>query len=312
MSDTLHFDCTRCGACCRASIPLGLEEALDYDNEFLLALVLSMETWNLSDFKQNRPAIPISHDDLLTTLAFRKDKLALDPSRDVAFQVGRVRASGERVATTISVSACGLGDFEAGAAKCPALAPDNACSIYERRPLGCRVFPLDPMYPEMLQRVPLEHRKTRLACDFSAAAPAIFADGRLTDAEAAKLLTKRQEAIRRDSLFLPYYGMAAANFHPMPSLSEALLAMKGNGKIDLPFVPVLVFLTAGGRISPERAELSLTRQHGLAQKAVEQAIARKDKAERTRTAVLRNCLALMESFKGRIKLAADGLAALDD
>jgi Fe-S-cluster containining protein len=309
MSDALRFDCARCGTCCRASIPLGLEEALDYDGEFLLALVLSMETWNLGDFKKNRPAVPIGHDDLLTALAFRKDKLALDQSRDVAFQVGRVRASGERVATTITASACGLGDFEGGGARCPALSPENACAIYERRPLGCRVFPLDPMFPEMLQRVPLAHRKSRLPCDFSDAAPAVFAEGRLMDPEAAKLLAERQETIRRDSLFLPYYGMAAANYHPMPSLSEALLAMKGNGKIDLPFVPVLVFLTAAGRISPERAELSLMRQHALAAKAVTQAVARKDKAERARTAVLRNCLALMESFKGRMEQAANGLAA---
>jgi len=303
---SVHFDCTRCGACCRASIPLGLAEALDYDDRFLLGLVFSMETWNLGDFKKNRPVIPITHEELLTTLAFRKDKLAMDQSRDTVFQVGRVRASGERVVTFLSVAACGLGDFEAGAAKCPALGADETCSIYEKRPLGCRVFPLDPLYPEMLQNVPLAALAKRLPCGFSDTAPPIWSEGKLADPETRALLEARQQTMARDSAFLPYYGMAAANFHPMPSLSDVLLAIKGNGKLDLPFVPALVFLVASGQIGVERAELCLTRQSGLAAKAVDQALKRKDKAERARTAVLRNCLPLMDSFRGRLGQAADG------
>jgi Fe-S-cluster containining protein len=309
---SVHFGCTRCGQCCRASIQLGLAEALDYDQEFLLALVFSMETWNLGDFKKNRPAVPITHEELLTTLAFRKDKLALDQSRDTVFQVGRVRATGERVVTFLSVSACGLGDFEAGAAKCPALDAGGSCTIYERRPLGCRVFPLDALYPEMLQNVPLAPLAKRLPCDFSEQAPPMWSEGKLADPQARALLEARQEAIRKDSVFLPYYGMAAANFRPMPSLSEILLAIKGNGKLDLPFVPALVYLVASGQVSPERAEQCLERQTQLAAKAVDAALARKDKAERARTNVLRNCLSLMEFFRGRLAQAADGFSASDD
>ena len=307
-----HFHCTRCGRCCRASIPLGLAEALDYDSEFLLALVFSMETWNLGDFRKNRPAVPITHEELLTTLAFRKDKLATDQSRETVFQVGRVRSTGERVVTFLSVSACGLGDFKAGGAVCPALAPDETCSIYERRPLGCRVFPLDPLYPEMLQHVPLSALESRLPCDFSEAAPPILADGKLTRQEDRDLLEARQDIIRRDSAFLPYYGMSAASFHPMPSLSQVLLAIKGNGKLDVPFVPALTFLTASGQISPQRAESCLERQIALAGAAVEQALSRKDKAERARTNVLRNSLALMEGMRGRIAKVADGHASSPD
>jgi Fe-S-cluster containining protein len=306
---TTHFSCTRCGSCCRASIPLGLAEALDYDQEFLLALVFSMETWNLGDFKKNRPDYPISHDDLLTTLAYRKDKLATDLSRDTVFQVGRIKSTGERVVTFLSVSACGLGDYDAGGTRCSALSQDNTCGIYERRPQVCRAFPLDPLFPEMLQNVPLNALNQRLACDFSEAAPPLWSDGKLLNDESRKLLQARQEIIARDSLFLPYYGMAAANFKPMPSLSEILLAMKGNGKLDLPFVPALVYLVASGQVGVERAELCLDRQIGLAGEAIEQAMARKDKAERTRTGILRNSLKLIETFKGRIAKAADGFTA---
>lgn len=304
-----HFNCTLCGRCCRASIPLGLAEALDYDSEFLLALVFSMETWNLGDFRKNRPAVPITHEELLTTLAFRKDKLATDQSRETVFQVGRVRSTGERVVTFLSVSACGLGDFEAGGAKCPALGSDETCTIYERRPLGCRVFPLDPLYPEMLQHVPLSALESRLPCDFSEAAPRILEGGKLTRDQDRELLEARQEVIRRDSVFLPYYGMASASFHPMPSLSQVLLGIKGNGKMDVPFVPALTYLAASGQVSPERAETCLERQIALAGAAVEQALGRKDKAERARTNVLRNSLSLMESFRGRIAQVADGLAS---
>lgn len=302
----IRFDCTRCGKCCRASIPLGLAEALNYDGRFLLALVVSMETWHLGDFSKNRPAVPITQDELITALAFRKDKLATDQSRDTVFQVGRVRSTGERVVTFLTAGACGIGDFEAGAAKCPALGQDDLCSIYGSRPLGCRVFPLDPLYPEMLQSVPLNALKDRLPCDFSDAAAPILEDGRLVRDEHRALLEERQEAIRRDSLFLPYYGVASKLFSPMPSLSEVLLATKGNGRLDLPFVPVLAFLAATGHVSPERAELCLERQLGLAKAAVANALARKDKAERPRTNVLKNCVALMEKYQGRIAQLADG------
>jgi len=302
----IRFDCIRCGKCCRASIPLGLAEALNYDDRFLLALVVSMETWHLGDFSKNRPAVPITQDELITALAFRKDKLATDQSRDTVFQVGRVRSTGERVVTFLTAGACGIGDFEGGAAKCPALGQDDLCTIYASRPLGCRVFPLDPLYPVMLQSVPLNALKDRLPCDFSDKAPPILEDGRLARDGDRSLLEERQEAIRRDSVFLPYYGVASKLFTPMPSLSEVLLATKGNGRLDLPFVPVLAFLAATGQVSPERAELCLERQLGLAKAAVASALARKDKAERPRTNVLKNCVALMEKYRGRIAHLADG------
>lgn len=306
--ETKHFECTRCGSCCRASIPLGLAEALDYDQEFLLALVFSMETWNLGDFKKNRPDYPISHDDLLTALAYRKDKLATDLSRDTVFQVGRIKSTGERVITFLSVTACSLGNFEAGATKCPALLKNNTCGMYERRPQVCRAFPLDPKFPEMLQNVPLSALSQRLACDFSEAAPPLWSDGKLVSEKHRELLQARQETIARDSQFLPYYGMASANFTPLPSLSEILLAIKGNGSLDLPFVPALVYLVASGQVDADRAELCLERQIGLAGEAIEQAMARKDKAERSRTAILRNSLKLIETFKGRIAQVVDGFS----
>jgi len=305
---TTHFSCTRCGACCRASIPLGLAEALDYDQEFLLALVFSMETWNLGDFKKNRPDYPISHDDLLTALAYRKDKLATDLSRDTVFQVGRIKTTGERVVTFLSVAACSLGDFQAGETRCPALLKDNTCGMYGRRPQVCRTFPLDPKFPEMLQNVPLSALSKRLACDFSDTAPPVWSDGKLLDNKHRELLQARQETIARDSLFLPYYGMASANFKPLPSLSEILLAIKGNGSLDLPFVPALVYLVASGQVGADRAERCLERQIELAREAIEQAMARKDKAERTRTGILRNSLKLIETFKGRIAQTADGFS----
>jgi len=308
----LHFSCTRCTTCCRSSIPLGIAEALDYDAEFLLALVFSVETWNLGDFSRNSPGLPLSHEELLTALAFRKDKLAQDPSRDMVFQVGRLKATGDRVATFISVGACALGEREAGATRCAALGPEGGCSIYARRPLACRVYPLDPLFPEMLQNVPLRALPGRTGCDCSEAAPAFWRGGELVDPEAARVLAARQEAIREDSLFLPFWGLAAGNFPPLPGLSELLGAVKGNGKVDLPFAPALVYLAAAGRIDERRAEECLERQAALAARAVEQAMARKDKAERGRTAVLRNCVALMESLKGRIGEAAAGLSAITE
>jgi len=319
-----HFGCTRCGKCCPSGqsgpagqaglpgVPLGLAEALDYDREFLLALTVRMETWNLGDFDLNRPEVPISLDDLLTALAFRKDKLATDMSRDIVFQMGRVKATGERIVTFLSVHALALGDTQALSARCPALSQDGACSLYDRRPLACRVFPLDPLYPEMLQGVPLAHQARRLPCDFSGQAPLLLSQGSLKDAQAKADLEARQETIRRDSLFLPFYGLAAPTFAPMLRLADVMLAIKGTGRLDLPFLPALAFLTATGRIDPERAELCVTRQAAKASDAVAAAMARKNKAERSRTTLLRNSLTIMESFQGRIQETADALAAKAD
>lgn len=303
--NTIHFACTRCGRCCRASIPLGLAEALEYDGRFLLSLVVSVETWDLGDFSKNRPNVPITQDELFTALAFRKDKLARDASRELVFRSGRVPGTGGRIATFLSVSACGLGDWSAGAACCPSLDKDGSCSLYEQRPLGCRVFPLDPLYPEMLQHVPLGAVASRLPCDFSGQAPVVWSDGSLRDAGSRGLLAARQEALAADSLFLPYYAAAAQHFAPMPGLGEIIKGLKGNGKMDLPFVPVLVYLAASGQISVARAQECLERQKALFARAVGQALAAKEKSQRARTGVLRNCLALMDSFTGRIGEAVD-------
>jgi len=302
--NTLRFDCTRCGQCCKASFPLGLAEALDYDDRFLLALVVSMETWDLGDFARNTPQVPITQDELLTTLAYRKDKLAMPASRDMAFQSGRVKATGGRLATFLWVSACALGDWHEGKVRCAALEPGGLCSIYETRPQVCRCFPLDPLYPEMLQHVPVSAVASRLPCDFSDAAQPLLQGGRLVRDEDRALLTARQEAIRQDSLFLPFYTLTAGKFAPMPTLGGIMSALKGNGRMDLPLVPALVYLIASGAVNAERAETCLERQIGLASRAVSDALARKDKSERPRTAVLKNCVALMEGFRGRLAVIA--------
>ncbi len=306
--DTVHFGCTRCGSCCRASIPLGLAEALDHDRDFLLALVLRAQTWNLGDFSKNRPEIPLSHDELLTTLAFRKDKLALEPSRDTVFQVGRLKSSGERVVTFMSVGAAALGVFESGAARCARLEPDNSCRDYAVRPLACRLFPLDPLYPEMLQNVPLRARQGRTGCDFSEQAPILFADGRVQDPALRQALLDRQEAIRRDSLFLPFWGRGSGRFPGLPGLSGVLEAVRGNGVMDLPFAPALVFLVAAGQLEADRAEECLRRQCLLLEQGVAQALARRDKAERARTAVMRNSLDLARALTGGVGVLARELA----
>lgn len=296
----INFSCIRCGLCCKASIPLGLAEALEYDADFLLALVFGVETWNIDAFAKNRPVVPITHEELLTTLAFRKDKLAMEASRDTVFQVGKLQPGGERVASFVSVTACGLGSWLDGGPRCPALSDENACTIYERRPLGCRVFPLDPVFPEMLQSVPLLALKGRLPCDFSQDAPTLWSEGKVTDVKALAHLKARQERLRHDSLFLPFYAVTQASFAPLPGYRDILKSLAKGGKMDVPFFPALVYLVTSGETTADRAELCLARQSALARAEVDAAMERRDKAERGRTAVLRNCVALMDAARGRI------------
>ncbi len=296
----INFACTQCARCCNSAIPLGLAEALDYDAEFLLALTFGVETWNIDAFAKNRPAVPINHEELLTTLAFRKDKLAMEASRDTVFQVGKLKPSGERVASFVSVTARGLGSWVAGGPRCPALSAEQNCTIFERRPLGCRVFPLDPAYPEMLQNVPLRAHQSRLPCDFSADAPPLWSNGKVQDATALAQLTARQEQLRRDSLFLSFYAVTGPSFAPLPGMRDILKSLAKGGTLDVPFFPALVYLVASDEIPADRAEHCLSRQTALARAEVDAAMVRRDKAERGRTQVLRSSLALMEASRGRI------------
>lgn len=300
----IRFHCARCGHCCRASIPLGLEEALNFDDRFLLALTIGVETWNIDDFSKNRPALPLTHDQLLTTLAFRKANLSRPESRDVVFSVGKLKSSGNRLATFVSVGAAAIGEWKDGGAQCPALDGNGQCSIYENRPLGCRTFPLDALFPEMLQHLPLGALSEKIPCGFGPEAPEFWRDGRLVDEDLRELLARRQDVLAEDSLFLLFHVRRVAEFPGLPPLAQVMTECFRGARMDLPFAFALAHLVASGRVTPERARLSLERQTTLARVEIDQAMATRDKARRGRTTVFRNTLALAEMLLLRLDALA--------
>ncbi|GAB6036846.1 hypothetical protein JCM15519_14050 [Fundidesulfovibrio butyratiphilus] len=309
----IRFRCARCGHCCRASIPLGLEEALHFDDRFLLVLTIGVETWNIDDFAKNRPALPLTHDQLLTTLAFRKASLSRPESRDVVFSVGKLKSTGDRLATFVNVGAAAIGSWSDEGARCPALDENNACTIYENRPLGCETFPLDALFPEMLQNLPLNALAEKIPCGFSPDAPEFWRDGRLTDEAMRDALKRRQNVLAEDSLFLLFHVRRVSEFPGLPSLAQVMTECFRGAHMDLPFAFALAHLVASGRVTPERARLSLARQSAMARTEVDQAMAARDKARRGRTTVLRNTLALTERLLPRLEaLASEADRRQDD
>jgi Fe-S-cluster containining protein len=110
----LHFDCTQCGKCCRnLKLPLTVNEAVDWLTAGCeVQVICEAVPW---------PEEP-SADDL---------KAAYRRRRSFATMSG---SSPTRVVVIFAANLAGA---------CPNLQADMRCGIYERRPLVCRIYPVE-------------------------------------------------------------------------------------------------------------------------------------------------------------------------
>lgn len=146
----VHFDCTRCGNCCRSTkIPLTAHEAVDWLNDGNEVQVIC------------------------EALPWVVDRSADDP--EAARFKGRSFAALSdllpiRVLVTLVANIPG---------DCPNLLPDLRCGVYERRPLVCQIYPaeVNPF---------VQLNKTMKACPEDAWAshhPLLMRDGKLVNAD---------------------------------------------------------------------------------------------------------------------------------
>lgn len=122
----LHFQCTRCGQCCRKTkVPLTAAEALNWlDDGNSVQIICEAWPWPADGGSDS------------------EEKAAYLQLRSFAARSGDMAV---RVAATLVAN---IPD------RCPNLKADQSCAIYERRPLVCRIYPAEvnpfrPIQPPM-------------------------------------------------------------------------------------------------------------------------------------------------------------------
>jgi Fe-S-cluster containining protein len=158
----VHFACNGCGKCCHGHhISLTLDEAVRWASDGGPLMILA------EAFLDNGYGVP-------------------DGQRDHAERRSlRVRCGGTtaHVAITFAVY---------NPATCRYLTEDKRCGIYDRRPLVCRIYPIEINPHIQLRR----DFKDCAPETWDESGPAIYRDGRMVDAKLALLIEQSRQADR--------------------------------------------------------------------------------------------------------------------
>ena len=157
------FSCVGCGKCCNDHhVPLTLAEARMWAADGGAVIVL------VEGFLDNGLGLPAAQREHAQR-------------RSVVVPCGDTHAY-----VTITFAA-----FNAG--RCRNLDEDNLCRIYERRPLVCRIYPM-----EINPHIPLNPAAKECPPESWEQGPVLIAGGELMDAELAELIRRSRQADRDD------------------------------------------------------------------------------------------------------------------
>jgi len=173
-----RFACTQCGKCCNRSPEVELSEAAALADVFVFRLMFRLY-WlpqQLGDYLAFGGESAETGGAPAAAFYEKKRLLAAFAARKSAV---KVRRGGKAVAYTryLSLSALAL-DTKPGA--CAAL-DGSRCSIYERRPVGCRSVPFHYSRAEALAEAGLDAfvATEGYRCDTSASAPVVLDGGKV-------------------------------------------------------------------------------------------------------------------------------------
>ena len=158
-----HFSCVGCGKCCTDHhVPLTLEETRMWAADGGSVIVL------VEGFLANGLGLP-------------------QTQREHAERRSVVVPSGSAEAfVAITFAAYNPG-------RCRNLDDDNLCRIYERRPLVCRIYPM-----EINPHIPLNPAAKECPPQSWEQGPALIVEGELADQELAQLILRSRQADRDD------------------------------------------------------------------------------------------------------------------
>ncbi|WP_395609082.1 YkgJ family cysteine cluster protein [Pseudomonas sp. B22129] len=158
-----HFSCVGCGKCCSDHhVPLTLAEARQWAADGGNVIVL------IEGFLANGLGLP-------------QQQREHAERRSVVVPSGNIEAF---VAITFAA-------YNAG--RCRNLDADNRCGIYERRPLVCRIYPM-----EINPHIPLNPGAKDCPPESWEQGPALIVGGELVDTELAELIRRSRQADRDD------------------------------------------------------------------------------------------------------------------
>ncbi len=185
MNDSLRFGCTGCGKCCTGHhVPLTLAEARRWADANGQVVVL------IEAFVTDGPGMPLEQ---------REHVLR----RSHAVRCG---ASEARVSVTFAA-------FNPG--RCRNLDDNDLCTIYDERPLVCRIYPV-----EINPHIPLRPENKDCPPEAWQQGPALIHGTQLVDAELETLVQASRQADRDD---------IAAKLAVCQALGMTTSALKGNG-----------------------------------------------------------------------------------
>ena len=180
-----RFSCVGCGVCCHDHhVPLTLSEALQWavDGGSLIVLIEAF---------------------LADGYGVAAEQLTHATRRSTVVQSGSTEAQ-----VAITFAAYNVGP-------CRNLDAENLCRIYERRPLVCRIYPM-----EINPHIPLRPESKSCPPESWDQGPQMIVGGKLVDTELSRLIEQSREADRED---------IAAKQAICQRLGFHTTALKGNG-----------------------------------------------------------------------------------
>ena len=155
-SKKVHFSCrSGCGKCCNSAPEMAISEGLRLYRDFILGIKISGARFR-SGF-------------IDASSRKRCDHLLANGGVEIV--------RGDEIIVYI-LNAVAL--EPSSRKRCSKLSPDMSCSIYDRRPNVCGGAPLDFFLPEDQMSIALDRAWPKTwKCDFSDAAPLLWADGRI-------------------------------------------------------------------------------------------------------------------------------------
>jgi Fe-S-cluster containining protein len=158
----VHFACNSCGKCCHGHhIALTLDEALRWASDGGPLIVL------VEAFLANGYGIPVGQRDHAQRRSLR------------------VRCGDTQAYVAITFAVYNIGT-------CRYLTEDNRCGIYERRPLVCRIYPIE-INPHIQLRREFKDCPPET---WDESGPAIYRNGRMVNDELARLIEQSRQADR--------------------------------------------------------------------------------------------------------------------
>jgi len=188
----VHFGCSQCGACCNSAPQLALPELFHHQARFIGCL-------GVRRVSLVRPALDAD------TLVALSEFLPRYAQRVTSSTPGM-----HYVAITTQAY------DDPGAGRCAALGADQRCGLEnDRKPLACRVVPLEAGLPDSFQLSVLEERARDAAfmgadCiqpvaattpDTKAHLPVLVAGARVVDAESRRALEQRRRELVADKAY---------------------------------------------------------------------------------------------------------------